>query len=95
MRHLLPVSNWPVYIHCLKAYLEQNYNMLDQMKNLRNRMSLIVGLKSEMYPCGGQLRIADHHPNCSVIPFTKSGHTPLIDQPLLFFRELGRFAGAN
>ena len=92
IRHLMPVQNWPSYIHCLKAYLDQNYDMRSILPNLQTRLSMIVGMKSEMYPCGGQLRIADQHPNCRIIPFTRSGHTPLIDQPMLFLKELKRFA---
>ncbi len=92
IRQLMPVDNWPVYIHCLKAYLEQNYDIRSSLNALTTPMSMIVGMKSEMYPCGGQLRIADHHPNCRIVPFTQSGHTPLIDQPLLFMKELKRLA---
>jgi pimeloyl-ACP methyl ester carboxylesterase len=89
---LMPVDNWPTYIHCLKAYLDQNYDMRDVLEHLQTRISILVGMKSEMYPCGGQLRIADHHPGCTIIPFTRSGHTPLIDQPWLFLNTLRRFA---
>lgn len=92
IKHLMPVENWPVYIQCLNAYLDQGYNMLEDIKALRAPMSLLVGLKSEMYPCGGQLRIADYHQNCEVIPFKNSGHTPLIDQPFQFLNELRRFS---
>jgi len=92
MMHLLPMQNWPVYINCIKAYLEQDYDMLETFRNLKIPVSLVVGLKSEMYPCGGQLRIADHVQNCEIIPFCNSGHTPLIDQPFKFLKELGRFA---
>lgn len=94
MQKIMPVTNWPVYIHCLKAYIEQDYDMLEIIKKLSAPMSLMVGLKSEMYPCGGQLRIADHHSNCELITLSKSGHTPLIDQPIRFLKELNRFATA-
>lgn len=92
MMQLLPTQNWPVYVHCIKAYLEQDYDMLKTFQDLTIPVSLMVGLKSEMYPCGGQLRIADHAKNCEIIPFPNSGHTPLIDQPLKFLKELKRFA---
>lgn len=92
IRRIMPVENWPVYIHCLKAYIEQNYDMRGVLKELTTPMSILVGIKSEMYPCGGQLRIADAHPNCRIIPFARSGHTPLIDQPWLFLNTLRRFA---
>lgn len=94
MMHIMPVTNWPVYIHCLKAYIEQDYNMLNVIEKLNAPMSLMVGLKSEMYPCGGQLRIADYHSNCELVALNKSGHTPLIDQPIRFLTELTRFARA-
>ena len=91
IRRLMPVKNWPAYIHCLKAYIEQDYDMQTIIEEMKTPISLIVGLKSEMYPCGGQLRIADYNKNCEVIPFVKSGHTPLIDQPFRFTKELKRF----
>ena len=94
IKHLMPVNNWPVYIHCLKAYMEQDYNMMGVIEKLSAPMSLMVGLKSEMYPCGGQLRIADNHSNCEIITMNNSGHTPLIDQPFRFLKELNRFAQA-
>lgn len=92
IKNLMPVQNWSAYMQCLKAYLEQDYDMKSIIENLSAPMSLIVGLRSEMYPCGGQLRIADYHSNCEVIPFNRSGHTPLIDQPIRFLKELNRFA---
>jgi len=94
IKNLMPTENWPAYIYCLKAYIEQDYNMLATFEKLSTPVSLLVGLKSEMYPSGGQLRIADHTKNCEVIPFTNSGHTPLIDQPLKFINELRRFSAA-
>lgn len=92
IKTLMPVENWSAYIYCLKAYIEQDYNMLATFEKLNTPVSLLVGLKSEMYPCGGQLRIADHTKNCEVIAFSNSGHTPLIDQPFKFIKELQRFA---
>jgi non-heme chloroperoxidase len=91
---VMPIDNWPVYIHCLKAYIEQDYDMLDIIAQLKTPLTLLVGIKSEMYPCAGQLRIADHHNNCEVLTFPDSGHTPLIDQPFKFFHTLKRFSQA-
>jgi pimeloyl-ACP methyl ester carboxylesterase len=93
-RKILPVDNWPVYITCLKAYIEQDYNMVEVISKLNNPLTLVVGLKSTMYPSAGQLRIADHHQDCEVQTFRNSGHTPLIDQPLQFLKTLKGFAQA-
>lgn len=91
---LLAVDNWPAYVHCLKSYLIHNYDMSDVFRAMTIPLSLIIGLKSEMYPCGGQLRIADYAEHSQIIPFSRSGHTPLIDQPLRFHQSLRRFANS-
>jgi len=89
---IMPVKNWPSYIRCVIAYLEQDYDMRAVLEKIEIPISLIVGMKSDMYPCGGQLRIADYSSNCEIIPFENSGHTPLIDQPIRFLKELKHFS---
>ena len=89
---LLPTENWPVYLHCLRAYLEQDYDLRESLSTIRKPLQVLVGMKSEMYPPGGQLRIADHVPHCELLTFQNSGHTPLIDQPVRFMRTLAAFA---
>ena len=92
LTRLMPMDNWPAYIECLNAYMEQDYDVVPKLSRLETPVSLLVGLKSDMYPCGGQLRIADHIKDCRVIPFENSGHAPMIDEPFKFIRELRKFA---
>jgi len=89
---LLSVDNWSAYMHCLRAYITEGYDMREAIANSSIPIDIIVGMKSDMYPAAGQLRIADLAKDCRVIPFTKSGHTPLIDQPIKLSRELLQFA---
>lgn len=91
---LLPTSNWPIYLDCLSAYMEQDYDMRDVLETLEIPLTAIVGLKSDMYPAGGQLRIPDYATHCELKTFRNSGHTPLIDQPLRFLQTLQGFAQA-
>jgi pimeloyl-ACP methyl ester carboxylesterase len=93
-KQLLPVSNWPAYAYCLTSYIREGYDLRAVLPSIDIPISVIVGLRSEMYPVGGQLRIADYAPNAEVIRFDRSGHTPLIDQPIKFSQELMRFASA-
>jgi len=51
----------------------------------------MVGMKSPLYAPAGQMAIADYAPNVRIVRFHKSGHVPLVDEPLKFVRELGRF----
>ena len=94
VRRILPTDNWAAYIFCLQSYIDQKYDMTSVFRNMSIPLSIIVGLKSEMYPCGGQLRIADYAKHGKIIPFKHSGHTPLIDQPIQFFKALGLFAAS-
>ncbi|KZZ55300.1 hypothetical protein A3762_12115 [Oleiphilus sp. HI0125] len=94
LRQLLSVKNWGAYMHCLRAYIDQGYDFRQAIENCETPIDILVGMKSDMYPATGQLRMADLNERCSVLPFTKSGHTPLIDQPFKLTRELHRFATA-
>ena len=79
---------------CFRAYIEQGYDLREALTQSQVPINLVVGMKSEMYPPAGQLRIADYANNVKVLPYTKSGHTPLIDQPLKLFSDIKRFAAA-
>lgn len=89
---LLPIDNWSAYMHCLRAYINQGYDLRAGIVESAVPIDIIVGMKSDMYPATGQLRMADLVKTGRVIPFSKSGHTPLIDQPIKLSRELLQFA---
>lgn len=91
---IMPTENWTMYMRCLRAYIDQRYDLRDSLHHIDIPIHLMVGMKSEMYPAAGQVRFADYLKKPSLIHFTKSGHTPLIDQPLKFAQELARFARA-
>jgi pimeloyl-ACP methyl ester carboxylesterase len=76
----------------LKAYLDKNYDLRDTLREVDIPTTIVVGLKSEMYPKGGQLRLADYRKNSQLVPFEQSGHTPLIDEPIKFMKTLSQFA---
>jgi len=90
-KFVLPTANWPAYINCLRAYLEQDYDLRDTLHQVFVPTTVLVGLKSQMYPKGGQLRIADYREGARTIGLPRSGHTPLIDQPWQFFSILKSF----
>lgn len=92
MTRILPTKNWPAYLHCMKSYLHKDYDFFNELSELATPMSLLVGMKSDMYPSEGQLRMADYVQNCRVLPFTQSGHAPLIDEPLKLLKELHSMA---
>lgn len=89
---VLPTENWTAYMRCLHAYISESYDFRDVLNASKVPIDILVGMKSDMYPAAGQLRMADLHSNCKVIAFPNSGHAPLIDQPIKLTKELFKFA---
>lgn len=54
-------------------------------------VTLMVGMKSPLYASAGQELVATRARQGRVVRFERSGHVPLMDEPLRFQREFGRF----
>lgn len=88
---ILPASHWFAYNTCLGAYLQQDYDMRPLMASLNFPVWVLAGMKSAMYPWQGQKYIADQCTRGNFIPFKKSGHMPMVDEPGKFVRVTGAF----
>ena len=54
-------------------------------------VTLMMGMKSPLYAPAGQELVASRARRGRVVRFERSGHVPLMDEPLRFQREFGRF----
>lgn len=90
-RMLMPLTNWRSYLHVMRAYLEEEDDLRPGLRALRAPMTAIVGMRSEMYPAAGQLRMNEWIPHVKLVRFERSGHLPMFDEPLLFQRTFARF----
>lgn len=88
----IPVHNWYVYLKVMNAFME-THNTEPGLSNSKVPLTLFIGLRSEIYPTEGQLEICHHSPHAKVVPFARSGHIPMLDQPIKFQREFARFLG--
>lgn len=91
---LLPLVFPSTRLIDLQAYLQSYLNSHDYRESLRQchvPVTVMVGMQSPLYNPLGQMAIADYAPYCKVVPFEKSGHVPLLDEPIKFGVELGRF----
>lgn len=93
-RGFMPVHNWPAYLDVMRAYMQQDYDMRDSLSRISVPTTLMTGMRSAMYPARGQLQMREQIPHARVVTFKRSGHLPLIDEPVKFHRELGRFLAA-
>ena len=91
---LLPMKNWWVYMDVLRAYLHQDYDMRESIRDIQVPMTVMVGMHSRMYPADGQLFMHENAPNSKLVRFERSGHAPIVDEPMKFFRGLSTFLSA-
>lgn len=78
----------------LRAYTVGSHDYREALRACPTPVTIMVGMKSPLYAPAGQMAIADYAPRTRIVRFHRSGHVPLVDEPLKFIRELGRFLEA-
>ena len=95
MTRVLPMENWWAYMDVLRAYLTQDYDMRDSLADIPVPVTVMVGVHSRMYPAEGQMLVHERVPQSRLVSFKRSGHAPIVDEPLKFLRELRSFLAAR
>ena len=100
---LVKASRWPWLLSRLlpttssselRAYLACYLHGEDYRPSLLNcdtPITVMTGMRSAPYHPAGQAQVAELVTNGRVVRFEKSGHVPLLNEPVKFSRELGRF----
>lgn len=87
----LPLSHLDDVRAYLRAYLSGGHDYRESIRRLTVPITLMVGMRSPLYPPEGQMAIARYAPHVRVVRFDRSGHVPFLDEPAKFMRELARF----
>lgn len=85
---VFPLANWPAYMDCLRAYLDERYDFREALRDAKVPVTVMVGEASEMYPAEGQLELARSIPGASVVRFVNAGHAVPLESPFAFVRAL-------
>lgn len=91
MQFAMPLHGWSTLIHGMQAYIEQGYDLRHSLADLHVPVTVFSGARSRLYAVDGQTRFTQMLPNARQVIFAQSGHMPMLDQPLMFMREFGRF----
>lgn len=75
----------------LNSYLAGKYDYLPALHGCQTPVTCMIGMHSPLYDARGQRAIAETVTHGSVIEMAGSGHAPMLDQPIVFSRELGRW----
>ena len=94
IRNVAPTSNWPIYMDTLRSYVEDDYDWRPSLPRLEVPMTVLVGMRSTMYPAQGQLQIGKLAPRARLVRFEDCGHALPFEAPLRFVGELRRFLTA-
>lgn len=88
---LLPSSRLDYMTWYIRNYLEHAEDYREALSQLNCPTVFFSGVQSVLYPVQGQTLIAQSVAQAQQVLFEKSGHTPLLTEPLKFTRELKRF----
>ena len=90
-KHLLPIRRMDYLKWYIDNYLNHNEDYRATISTVACPTTFCIGELSKLYPIEGQLRVSDSLVNSQNIIFKKSGHTPLITEPVKFSREISTF----
>ena len=88
---LLPLQRLDYIVWYLKTYLEHDEDYRPAITQLDRPTEFIIGHQSTLYPYQGQVTIANQLEHAEIRMMNKSGHVPLMNEPLKFRRTLQRF----
>lgn len=87
---VFPVDNWYAYLQVMQAFMAGN-DTFEGLARITVPTTLMIGRQSRFFSAAGQLEIQRHVPHAHVVVFERSGHIPMLDQPIRFQREFSRF----
>ncbi|MEG2359308.1 alpha/beta fold hydrolase [Acinetobacter sp.] len=90
-RHLLPMQRLDYFLSYVNSYLHHREDYRQAIRRLDCPATFFIGEQSRLYPAEGQKIIASSLPQSTAVLFKKSGHAPLLSEPLKFGREIGHF----
>lgn len=88
---MLPSQSVAYLYWYIQNYLHHKEDYREAIAQLKAPTTFFTGEKSILYAAQGQRIVADSLAHATQIIFHKSGHTPLISEPIKFSREITKF----
>lgn len=82
--------HWQSYYHCLRSYIERDYDFRKTMTELDIPVTLHIGKYSSMYPREGQEYVANNGKDVAVKYF-EAGHALMYTSPIKFAVAFSQF----
>ena len=94
-KHILPLQRLDYLIWYIDNYLNHQEDYREAVSQLTCPAAFFIGAQSSLYPAQGQKDIASSVEHAQSIVFQRSGHTPLLTEPVKFSKEIYRFLQQN
>lgn len=88
---ILPMHRLDYMKWYIDNYLHHREDYREALKTLQAPATFFIGAKSSLYHPLGQHQVADSLPQAQKVVFQRSGHAPLISEPVKFTRALHHF----
>ena len=90
-KHILPIRRLDYLTWYIDNYLNHNEDYRTAISTLKCPATFFIGEQSSLYPAKGQKIVSDSLASAHNVIFKKSGHTPLITEPIKFGQEIHHF----
>ena len=94
-KFMLPIQRLDYMAWYIQNYLDHQEDYRSALSQLDRPATFFIGEESKLYAAQGQKLIASSVPHAKTVVFKKSGHTPLLSEPLKFSQEITRFLNAT
>lgn len=88
---IFPVTRVADVSAYLENYITLGTDYLPRLKGCTTPITVIAGGHSPLYSVAGQAAVAEQVSDGKLVVLTRSGHVPLLDQPVAFKRALTEF----
>lgn len=90
-KHILPIRRLDYLTWYIDNYLNHQENYREAISQLDCPTTFFIGKQSTLYPYQGQIMISESLRNAKNVIFERSGHTPLITEPVKFTQAIHQF----
>ena len=94
-KFMLPIQRLDYMAWYIQNYLDHQEDYRSALSQIDRPATFFIGEDSKLYPAQGQKLIASSVPHAKTVIFKKSGHTPLLSEPLKFSQEITHFLKAT
>ena len=89
-RFVFPVEHWPTYLQVMQAFMIGG-DTRPALDRIQVPTTIMAGRHSQFFSMDAQRELLSHIPHARLVVFERSGHAPMLDEPLKFQQALTRF----